>query len=95
MIDVVGCLAAVEHLKPGRIISSASEYRTRICPFLAWHSTRSCTGNRNSARTVSHISKRSGGGAHNPYGALLLTHLAESYGPMPVMTLFENCSRRR
>lgn len=87
LIDVVGSLAAVAHLRPAHVTSSAVNtgrgfvrFSHGVLPVPAPATTKLLVD-------VPVFQNEVEGELATPTGVLLLTHLAEAYGPMPAMTL--------
>ncbi|HSP06093.1 MAG TPA: nickel pincer cofactor biosynthesis protein LarC, partial [Acidobacteriota bacterium] len=87
LIDVIGALAAVDSLRPARIAASPVNtgrgfvrFSHGILPVPAPATTKLLEG-------VPVFQNEVEGELATPTGALLLTHLAQSYGPMPPLTL--------
>lgn len=89
LIDVVGSLAAAAHLRPAHVTSSAVNtgrgfvrFSHGVLPVPAPATTKLLVD-------VPVFQNEVEGELATPTGVLLLTHLAETYGPMPAMTLLK------
>ena len=87
LIDVVGTLAAIDHLKPARIYASPVNTGRGFVTFSHGRLPVPPPAASKLLEGASVFQNEVEGELTTPTGALLLTHLAQSYGPLPPMTL--------